>query len=567
MKANNVYELTNPQKSIWLTEQYFQNTSINNICGTLIIKEDADLDLLNEAINIVIKTNDSLRLRFKMCKGKLMQYISTDEKYNFEILDIKSEKQIKNFAKKMLAEKIEIINSRVFDFKLFKLSSGFGGFIINIHHIISDAATLSLICREIVDNYSKLKKNEEITQKGYSYLEYIQSEKEYLKSIRFEKDKEYWKEWLNPIPEIATVFLPNARKNKNDYKSKRYEIILENEIVKDIKKYCEANKISMYNFLIGIYSIYFGKTNNMDIFTIGTPILNRTNSKEKNTCGMFINTSLIKIDLSENISIKEFLQKVAKNSMSMLRHQKYNYQYILEDMRKKDKTIAELYDIGISYQITKTTDSSLETPYSTIWYGADYIANTLDVHFHDNDDTGSIYVAYDYQISKLCDKEIEKIHNRIITIINQVLENKNILIYDIETVTETEKNKILNKFNNTKAKFPTNKTIIELFNEQVVKNPKKQALIYKNETLTYEELDKKSNQMANFLKTTYNIREHSIISVCMSKNIQFIITILGILKTGSSYLPIHPEYPMSRISYITQDSQSELIISEKNLDI
>ena len=296
-----MYELTNPQKSIWLTEQYFQNTTINNICGSLIIKQDTDLNILNKAINIFVKNNDSFKLRFKQNGSELEQYFSKNEDFNFEILNIIEEKQIEVFAKKIVDTKFSIIDSRVFDFKLFKLSSGFGGFIVNVHHIISDAATFSLIGTEIVEIYSKLINNEDIPTKTYSYIDYINSEKEYLKSPRFEKDKTFWLENLNSLPEIATVSTVKNVTNINDYKAKRAEFILNCELISKIKDYCTQNKVSIFNFLIGVYSIYLGRINNMDNFLIGTPILNRTNYAEKHTSGMYISTSLLNINMELNL--------------------------------------------------------------------------------------------------------------------------------------------------------------------------------------------------------------------------------------------------------------------------
>ena len=200
-----MYELTNPQKSIWLTEQYFQNTTINNICGSLIIEQETNLKILNEAINIFIRNNDSFKLRFKQIGSELKQYFAPDEFFSFEILDISQENQIEICAKKMVDTKFNIADSRVFDFKLFKLSSGFGGFIVNVHHIISDAATFSLIGTEIVQIYSNLVNNEVVPSKTFSYVDYINSEKEYLDSSRFEKDRVFWEENLADMPEVATI--------------------------------------------------------------------------------------------------------------------------------------------------------------------------------------------------------------------------------------------------------------------------------------------------------------------------------------------------------------------------
>lgn len=283
MEQNKMYELTAPQRSIWLTEQYFENTSINNICGSVLMKQDVDLNILNKAINVFVENNDSFKLRFHQNGANLLQYFTNDEEINFERLDIKEENEIEIFAKKIVAIKFNLFDSRVFDFKLFKLSSGFGGFIVNVHHIISDAATLSFVGTEIVEIYSKLLKNEIIPKKNYSYIDYINFEKDYINSPKFEKDKAYWNENLLPLPEVASVPSINQNNKVNDFKANRIEYIFDNILISKIKDFCTKNNISVFNFLMGIYSIYFGRINNMEKFLVGTPILNRTSFAQKHT--------------------------------------------------------------------------------------------------------------------------------------------------------------------------------------------------------------------------------------------------------------------------------------------
>ena len=208
---------------------------------------------------------------------------------------------------------------------------------LNIHHLISDAWTLALICNEIIKTYSALKQNQEIETKAiYSYIDYIKSEQEYQKSEKFNKDKQYWLERFKTIPEVATI--PGSVKENIDTlnqraKRKQYEIS-ENE-VKKIKQYCKENKISLYNFFMAIYAIYIGEISNLDEFVIGTPILNRTNFKEKNAAGMFINMAPFKINIDEKKEFKTFVKEIAKDSIDMLKHQKYSYQCLLEELRKR----------------------------------------------------------------------------------------------------------------------------------------------------------------------------------------------------------------------------------------
>ena len=132
-----IYELTNPQKSIYLMEQYFQNTTVNNICTKIFIKQKVNFDVLNTAINLFIQNNDSFSLRFKQNGTNLVQYFTKEKFINFDIIKIDNEEKIHEIAKNEVNRQFNLLNSRMFNFKLFELPSGFGGFILNIHHIIS----------------------------------------------------------------------------------------------------------------------------------------------------------------------------------------------------------------------------------------------------------------------------------------------------------------------------------------------------------------------------------------------------------------------------------------------
>lgn len=555
-----LYELTNPQKSIWYTEEFYKETPINNICGSFIIKQNTDLDLLNKAINCFIQNNDSFKLRFKRENNNLYQYFCDDEFFKFEILDINTENQIEVFAKKQVNICFDILKSKPFDFKLFKLKNGFGGFIVICHHIISDAATFSLIAQEVAQNYINLTNNVPIPEKKYSYLDYINSEKEYMKSQRFEKDKSFWKEQLADNPEVATIPILNELNIKTSYSSNRKEFILKKDLLDKIKTFCKESNISLYNFFIAVYSFYLGKINNMDCFTVGTPVLNRSTVEQKNCSGMFISTSLLKINVNKENTFMEYVKSITKTCMQTLKHQKYNYQYILSDMRKEKNTTKNLYDIVFSYQITKARNSSLSIPYSTNWYGTNYIANTLNVHFHDNNNTGNLFVEYDYQTSKLSENDIFHIHNRILHILNQVLDNNNLILQNITITPKDEEMKILYSLENTNATYPSDKTIIDLFEQQVKLTPNNIALKFKNKTLTYDELNKHSNRLAKCL-LNHGVQHNDIIALRINKSLEMIIGILAILKAGACYLPIDLSYPEERVNFMLRDSNAKLLLT------
>ena len=200
MLKNNLYGLTNPQKSIWVTEKFYNNCSINNICGTAIIKEKVDFEKLSESIKIVCKKHDNFMLEIKIVDGNIKQMLSKEQEIEPEFINIESQEELEKEREKIVRTTFNLENSKLFKFYIFKFKNGEGAFMLNIHHLISDAWTLALICNEIIKTYSNLKQHKKIeTEPIYSYIDYINSEIEYQKSERFEKDKLYWEEKFKTI--------------------------------------------------------------------------------------------------------------------------------------------------------------------------------------------------------------------------------------------------------------------------------------------------------------------------------------------------------------------------------
>ena len=558
-----MFDLTNPQKSIWMMEQFYKRTNINNICATLIINTDVDIKKLNEAINIFIQNNKSFGLNFELVNGELKQYFKKLDAIQFECFKLKDKKAARKLAEETAEEIFDIEKDKLFKFKLFKLENNHGGFVVMTHHLISDAATMGLVGREIADIYGKLVDGEELEEKDYSYNEYILDEKEYLNSPKFIKDKEYWTKSFETIPEVAAIpSVSEVSHTDLNGKSKRKEYILTTDLLEQISSFCTQNKISIFNFFMAVYAIYLSRVSGLKDFVIGTPILNRTNFKEKHTTGMFINTAPLRIKIEDNMDFISFVKSIAQSSMSMLRYQKYSYQMLLEELRKTNSNLPTLYDVMLSYQVTKASDKTAKVPYETDWIPSTTISNGIYIHLHDNDDNGTLNVDYDYQMEKYQEKDIENIHNRILHVINQVLKNGSCLEKDIEIVTPEEKHQILNVFNDTYSNYPREKTIVDLFEEQVQKTPDNIAVVCGKEKITYKELNEKANCLANYL-IKKGVKNEEPIPVILERSTNLIISMIGIMKVGAIYIPVSTDFPIDRIKYILKDSKAKFVITSK----
>ena len=559
-----LYRLTYPQQSIFLTEQFYKNTTVNNICGTAIISNELNFELLKKAINLVVKYNDSFRIHFIQEKSNIKQFISDYVEFDIDIINVINEADIAQIENTVMQNQFDLFGeNNLFEFKIFKFENNTGGFLLNIHHIISDAWTLGLVCKKIMQMYSNLINNTPNTEQNLSYINYVDDEEKYINSDKFSKDKIYWNKLFEDLPTPAKLpsDLPESDSDLSCV-GERQLFSISKLKVKQINEFCKTNNISTFNFLMAIYSIYISKITHLNDFSIGTPILNRTCFNQKNTTGMFINVAPFRITIDDTICFADFLKQITENSIALLRHQKYPYKLMLEELRKQDSSIPSLYDIVISYQLTKANKETDYT-YTTRWAFNQTSADSLTIQFFDLDEDGILNVAYDYKKLKYSSNYIKDLHARIMEIISIVIENPNITIKEIPAITKNEKDKLLNKFNNTDFKYNKNENVISMFEKQAKENPYKTAIVFEDTKITYKELNEKSNILAHYL-IQKGVKENDIVGIMLNRSIELAIGLLAILKTGATYLPIDPEYPQDRIRYMLEDSNSNLVLVKNN---
>lgn len=556
----NLYNLTNPQKSIWLMDQVNPGTNLNNIGGPVLINDSVNVPLLEKALNLYIEKNEATRLRIKLVDSSPMQYVADYSYFTIPVTKLKNEKELEDWNQKIIDTPFNVFDSNLYSLSIFVLPDGRGGFNATLHHLITDAWSMSLLITEVMSNYSNLIHNNSVDYVFPNYTDFIDAENNYINSEKFPKDRLFWDEYFENCPELCSISSNNINSNMI---AKRKSYILNSDLFAKINDFCKLLNCSVYTFFMSIYSIYLSKLTNISEPIIGTPVLNRTNFKEKHTSGMFISTVPFKAKVDSNITFSEFVKSVAITQLAIFRHQKYPYSHLLEDLKKKYNFSENLYDIALSYQNARDNKENCDIDYSSGWLFSGKCTDTLQVHFYDMDNTGDLNIFYDYQLDKLSDEEINTLHERIMNIVNQVLLNNEIEIKNIEIVTENEKEFFISQFNNNILDYSKEKSIIELFDEQVKLHPNAIAVSDDKNSISYIELQKRINSLSYELQKQ-GVKKGDVVSTFLKRSPELIISLLAIMKIGGIYLPISTSLPEERVEYILNDSNSRCCITASN---
>lgn len=562
--AINKYDLTQVQKNIWLVDKFEGNSPINNIAGSMYMSVPANVELMKQTINKIVMRHEALRLRLYEKNDKVYQSTKPFKDFEIEVLDFtnKKNKDVIAWEKKDATTPISLYDDNLFKFCILKLPNGNGGFYVKLHHIISDAWTMGLVINDLTHIYSELLNGNDVSFEAPSYIDYISSEKEYLESEKFLKDKEFWKDYLKDCPNPVSISNKNISSSS---KAKRYSVKLDSKQTNRINEFCKKNKISPYILFMSSISTYIHRIKGVDDFVLGTPVLNRSNFKEKNCAGMFISTMPVRIKIYENASFIDTCKKYGSEHMSLFRHQKYPYSMTLEDMHKNTDIKGNLYNVMFSYQNMRPDTDNIGFETDTKWIFSEHQRDQLAIHVTDINNAGSYQINYDYLVDMFEEIDMEYLNSRLMAIIDDAICNPNKKICDIEIMSAEEKDLIINKFNDTDADYPRDKTIHEIFDYYANKTPNKKAIIYKDQYLTYSQLKNKSNSLASKIRML-GIKPNETIVIMMDKCIELMIGILGILKSSAAYLPIDSDLPKDRINYMIENSNAKYIITKREID-
>ncbi len=557
------YPLTHNQKNFWFIEKMYPNTPYLNICLTVKFKTEKDYSIINEAVNVMLKKNDSLHLRFIELKGEVKQYISEYSEYKVDFIDFTKEHSIssKEWLDIQAKKTFDLLNDKLFYFGLIKFETGQYGLIIKLHHLITDGWTMFLLANQVVEYYKCLKNGSNVNlEKRGSYIEYISEQEKYLETEEFYKNKKYWEETFEDFSECTSLKPRPSHSESLD--ADRVEIVLSKELSSEIYSFCEKHKTSVFKLFLSILYVYIYRVTSKESIVVGSSLHNRFNPEFKDIIGALVSTVPFKANLSDKMDFITLLKNSGTQLKEIIAHQSYPYDSMIQDLRKKNPKMEHinLFDIMLIYQYAVYDEEVAGVDWTFV--GSDI--NPMSLNVTDWGSCEEITLEFDYQISVFSRDEAKRIAENIVSILKYVLKHPFANLNDIDFLSENEKKQLLMEFNNTSLDYQREKTIPELLEHQVNKNPDKTALVFKGEKLTYGQLNERSNCVAEFLREK-GVGPDSIVGVMVNRSFEMIIAIMGVLKAGGAYMPIDPVYPQDRVVYMLEDSNTKVLLTEKYL--
>ncbi|HEU4962803.1 MAG TPA: amino acid adenylation domain-containing protein, partial [Bacilli bacterium] len=558
------FPLSQAQMRIWYMEKINQGTPMNNIVGTMFFQHRMEEAVLTQAIRLFLEQHEEVRLRLIEEDGLPRQFFDSRPVGDIERIEFEEEAHLQAYAAAEASKPIDLMREDLCRFTVFTLPGERVGLLLKMHHLISDAWTMTLIGSLLMDDYQALLNGQAPVKKSdYSYLTYLNEEYDFLQSDRAAKMKEFWRQKFAELPERTT--LSSRQQVPGQTQAKRESFVLSEGLTERIHAFCQEHRLSVFSLFLSLLYVYINRTKLAPEATVLTSVLNRHSARDKSTIGMFVSTMPIRLTVDEQESYVEFADRIKREQKACYRNQRYPYNLLVNDLREDHGMSAdELFDVVFSYQNAKFAQGDHGYQYDTQWHFTGHQTNSLTFHVYDHEERGQLKLDFDYRVDQFTADELQRLYKRLMMLLADVMAHPEKKVSDLNLLPEAEREQLLFGFNETKRAFPDDRLLQELFEEQATRQPEHPALVFEGRTLTYGEVNEQANALAHQLRER-GVGVETVVGVLTNRSLEGIVAILGILKAGGAFLPIDPEYPQERIEYMLEISQAEMLLVQSAL--
>ena len=555
------------QRRLWIVSQVDKFNPAYNIQLTYNLEGEIDFKLLLKSITILFDKQHTVFSVFMQRDGipyiEMIKRPVCVEQIDFSDYpaDLRRE-SILSFAGENSKKHFDIETGPLYRLYLLKENSNSYFFSATFHHIIFDGWSVKVFAEELSRIYTNLCQgiDEKSEQLKYHSYDFAACEE---KSRFCEEDKislDFWKENLKDCPVELKFPYDYTRKNFSSGFAVREPFIISDLNAKRLTGLSKEANSTLFQTMLSVLSLFIQKYTGENDFCIGVPVSTRRSLPAFRIFGLFVNTAVVRLKYNGGNKFIDHIHYVAETVKKAILHSKFPFEKIVEAVNpERVPGINPFFQVSLSWVYNLSKPIKLGD-ITGRWTPPDKGVTPFDITFYMWENGSIIEGEIECSADLLKVETIVNLRDKFLTLISNILENRDFNLDSLSLIS-AEEIKRINGFNETKSYYPKDKTIVQLFEDQVSLFADKTAVVFKEVSVTYRQLNERANQLARTLRHM-GIKENSPIGMLTDKSAEMIIGILGILKAGGTYLPIDPDYPALRIALILKESGCKVLLTQ-----
>ena len=560
------------QQRLWFLDQLEPGNPLYNVPCAMRITGRLDAPALEHSINEIIRRHESLRTRFTTTGGQPVQVIAPTLTIPLPVTDLERlplaerEAKAETLAAEEAKRSFNLGAGPLLRSNLLRLAPEQHILLLNIHHIASDETSREIIVRELIALYEAFSqgKPSPLPELKMQYADYAAWQRGWLQNGSLEKELAHWRSRLQGAPAVLELPTDRPRPAAQSFRGANESLDLDRNTASALKILSQREGTTLFMTLLAAFKVLLSRYTGQEDIVVGAPFTNRQRAEVEGLIGFFVNTVPLRTNLSGDLSFRQLLQRVKATALEAYDHRELPFEKLVEELRpERNLSYNPLFQILFAVQ---NTFSPVEQVAGITLHLQDVDTGTakFDLTCTCIPKDEGFATSFEYNTDLFDAATIRRMMDSFHSILEAVARNPEQRVFELPLLSQNERQKVLVEWNATQSEYPREKCIHQLVEAQVVQAPDAIAVLQDRNKLTYQDLNRRANQLAHYLRKR-GVGPEVPVGVCLENSLELVVALLAVLKAGGACLPLDPAYPKERLQLMLEDSHAPLLLSREGL--
>jgi amino acid adenylation domain-containing protein len=569
------------QQRLWFLHQFEPDSSAYNMPIVVRLTGNLNVAVLEESIKEVARRHELLRTTFPAVNGKPTQVIASDVSLNLPVIDLQHvpdeqrEAEAHRLATHEAHRPFDLANGPILRAMLLRLSEREHLLIWNMHTIVCDGSSADLFYQNLITIYQALSlgKPSPLPALPVQYADFAHWQHQWLQGEVLESQVNYWKQKLEGnLPIIQLPYDRPRPQGVHTYRGERAALLLSKALNNALTNLSQKWGVTLFMTLLTAFETLLYRYSGQENLLINFASVGRGQVETEGLIGFFSNTLILRSDLAGNPTFREFLNRVRHDCLEAYTHQDLPFEKLIEELSPQqcNRNSSPLFQVKFSLNppwsngrgmaSVQLPDLTITALFGYIYHGKTKYDLTLVLREQDN----GLGMVFDYNADMFEASTIERMLGHFQNLLEGIVANPDCPILELPLLTKSEEHQLLVEWNQTQVADIQHTCIHQLFEAQVERTPDQMAVVWENEQLTYQQLNKRANQLADYLQTL-GVGAGVFVGLYLEPSVEMIIGLLAISKAGGTYVPITPTCQRESLAFILEEAQVSLLLTQRSL--
>ena len=568
--GNGPARLSFAQQRLWFLDQLVPGNPFYNIPAALPLNFAVKLDDLRWTLNEIVRRHEVLRTTYQTIEGEARQVISTDAPFDLPVIDLRGmpreerEAEAARIGAEEARQPFDLRTGPVIRAKLLRLGDSQYTLLLTIHHISADGWSMGILIRELGALYQAraFRRPSPLEPLPIQYSDFAEWQRDWLAGENLQMQLAYWRRQLDELP-VLRMPTDKPRPPISSFRGRNHAVRVGEELTRRVRQQCKAEGVTPFMFFLAVFNLVLHRYTGQTDVVIGAPIANRNRRQVEPLIGFFVNSLVLRTDLSGDPAFSELVQRVRSVTLEAYAHQDLPFEKLVEELQpERDLSRNPLTQVTLQLQNTPTATGELPEE-EQLRLDLKQEVSILDIAFTLWETRTSFVGTIQYDTELFEEPTIAGLFNHFLVALGEVTANPEIRLSQVNLLSKAERILLTEGVNETQVLFETGLCLHQLFERSARAHADETAIRWSAGSATYRDLDALANVFGQEILA--RAKPGSIIALCIDRSPELVAAMLGTLKAGCGYLPVDTALPARRIHGMLEDARAALVIASAEI--